>query len=220
MYLGAVNHEVAQRAVAVTRGQVLGYDGLLVSGYYSSCCGGLAASAIDAIGSNPVNNVAPLQGRKGADVCTSAPVFQWAAEQPLEVFSRRLMAFGKDRAMKDLSEFTRLASIEVIGVNANGRPTRMAVADQAKSRVELSAENFRRAANFAGQGLPPPSKLLKSSNLSAIVGERTVAFEGFGLGHGVGLCQYGAEALAKDGETFDTILRWYYPGAEIVSAYG
>jgi SpoIID/LytB domain protein len=131
-----------------------------------------------------------------------------------------LVAFGKDRGMRNFAEFTRLASIDVIGVNANGRPTRMAVADHAKTRVELSAENFRRAANFAGQGLPPPQKLLKSSNLSAIVGDRNVAFEGFGLGHGVGLCQYGAEALANGGEQFDAILRWYYPGVEIVSAYG
>ena len=35
----------AREAVMMTRGLVLGYQGLLVSGYYSSCCGGVAASA-------------------------------------------------------------------------------------------------------------------------------------------------------------------------------
>jgi stage II sporulation protein D len=220
MYLGAVDHITSRQAVRATRGQVLGYDGLLVSGYYSSCCGGAAASAVDAIGSNPVNDVPPLHGRSGPDVCTSAPVFQWASEQPLETLSRRMVAFGKDRRMNDLSNLTRLALVEVIAANPNGRPTRMAVTDQAKLRVELTAENFRRAANFAGQGLQPPSKPLKSSNCSAQVGEKHVSFEGYGLGHGVGLCQYGAEALAASGSTFDAILRWYYPGADIVSAYG
>lgn len=220
MYVGAVDHEIAQQAVSMTRGVVLGYDGLLVSGYYSSCCGGLAASAVDAIGSNPVNDVPPLHGRRGTDVCTAAPVYQWASEQPLEALSRRLIAFGKDRRINDLMQLTRVSSIEVTAMNANGRPTRMVVKDQANLAVELTAENFRRAANFSGQGLQAPAKQLKSSNFTSTVGDSMVAFEGFGLGHGVGLCQYGAEALAKEGKAFDEIVGWYYPDAEVVSAYG
>jgi peptidoglycan hydrolase-like amidase len=34
------------------------------------------------------------------------------------------------------------------------------------------------------------------------------------------MCQYGAEALAKQGKAFDEIVGWYYPDAEVVSAYG
>jgi stage II sporulation protein D len=220
MYLGAVKNQTAREAVAMTRGQVLGYDGLLVSGYYSSCCGGLAASAVDAIGSNPVNDVPPLHGRSGIDVCTAAPVYQWAAEQPLEVLTRRLIAFGQERRINDLIQLTRVQSIDVVATNANGRPTRMLVKDRTNAEVELTAENFRRAANFSGQGLQPPAKLLKSSNFTSTVHDTFVAFEGNGLGHGVGMCQYGAEALAKEGKAFDEIVGWYYPGAEVVSAYG
>ena len=36
-----------------------------------------------------------------------------------------------------------------------------------------------------------------------------------GYGHGVGMSQYGANAMAKEGKTFRDILTWYYSGAEV-----
>jgi stage II sporulation protein D len=38
-------------------------------------------------------------------------------------------------------------------------------------------------------------------------------FEGKGLGHGIGLCQYGAVSLAKKGWPSAKILQFYYPGS-------
>jgi peptidoglycan hydrolase-like amidase len=40
---------------------------------------------------------------------------------------------------------------------------------------------------------------------------------GVGQGHGVGLCQSGAKAMAEDGATFQQILVHYYPNTTIVS---
>ena len=84
----------------------------------------------------------------------------------------------------------------------------------------LTAEDFRRAANYCGQGLNPPEKPLRSSNFKASIVENVITFDGFGLGHGVGLCQYGAEAQARNGKSHPEILNWYYPGADLVQAYG
>ena len=36
-----------------------------------------------------------------------------------------------------------------------------------------------------------------------------------GYGHGVGMSQYGANAMAKEGGTFRDILTWYYTGAQV-----
>jgi SpoIID/LytB domain protein len=219
MYIGGGAHDRSQEAVAMTRGLVLAYEGLLVSGYYSSCCGGASASAVDAIGSNPVNNVAPLLGRSGSDVCTEASVFQWSAEQPIDVLTRRIIGYGQERRRSALATLTQLASIDVVAVNANGRPTRMRVVDQRDASAEISAEEFRRAANYTGQGLHPPPKPLKSSNIRASFTSTKVTFDGYGFGHGVGLCQYGAEALAKNGTQHQDILRWYYPSVELAKSY-
>ena len=40
-------------------------------------------------------------------------------------------------------------------------------------------------------------------------------FDVTGYGHGVGMSQYGANAMAKEGKTFEEILTWYYTGTEV-----
>ena len=40
-------------------------------------------------------------------------------------------------------------------------------------------------------------------------------FDVTGYGHGVGMSQYGANAMAKNGSSFPDILTWYYTGAEV-----
>ncbi|MGB9638196.1 MAG: SpoIID/LytB domain-containing protein [bacterium] len=44
-----------------------------------------------------------------------------------------------------------------------------------------------------------------------------VIFEGKGSGHGVGLCQYGANYMAKAGYNYIQILNHYYPNATLIS---
>lgn len=41
-------------------------------------------------------------------------------------------------------------------------------------------------------------------------------FSGVGFGHGVGLCQWGASQMAKQGQSFSNILSHYYPQAQLV----
>ena len=40
-------------------------------------------------------------------------------------------------------------------------------------------------------------------------------FSGKGSGHGVGLCQAGAEEMAREGKSYREILNYYYPGTEL-----
>ncbi|MEN3015492.1 MAG: SpoIID/LytB domain-containing protein [bacterium] len=42
-----------------------------------------------------------------------------------------------------------------------------------------------------------------------------VLFEGVGFGHGVGMCQFGANELAKRGFTYKEIVKYYYKNVEI-----
>lgn len=45
------------------------------------------------------------------------------------------------------------------------------------------------------------------------------SFTGRGWGHGIGMCQYGAFGLAKQGYKYDKILKHYYTGIELTKAY-
>ncbi|MCR4963218.1 MAG: stage II sporulation protein D [Firmicutes bacterium] len=42
-----------------------------------------------------------------------------------------------------------------------------------------------------------------------------IAFLSLGYGHGVGLCQYGADGMAAAGKTYRQILDFYYPGCRL-----
>src|SRR6516164_7607315 len=53
-----------------------------------------------------------------------------------------------------------------------------------------------------------------------VEGDRVV-FHGRGSGHGVGLCQVGAEVMGEEGRSYRQILTFYYPGTRLgVSAQG
>ena len=43
-----------------------------------------------------------------------------------------------------------------------------------------------------------------------------LVLEGHGWGHGVGMCQYGASGCAARGADYRSILRRYYPGADLM----
>jgi stage II sporulation protein D len=42
-----------------------------------------------------------------------------------------------------------------------------------------------------------------------------IIFSTRGYGHGVGMCQYGSDGLAKEGKDFIEILKYYYRGIEV-----
>lgn len=56
---------------------------------------------------------------------------------------------------------------------------------------------------------------LKSSAFKITATENEVTFKVSGYGHGVGMSQYGADYMARQGSTYDEILKHYYKGVEI-----
>lgn len=56
---------------------------------------------------------------------------------------------------------------------------------------------------------------LRSTSFTVTASADGVTFSVTGYGHGVGMSQYGANALAKEGKTYDEILKWYYTGVEV-----
>ncbi len=53
---------------------------------------------------------------------------------------------------------------------------------------------------------------LRSAAIQCAVSDRDVEFTVSGYGHGVGMSQYGANAMAKAGSNYREILTWYYTG--------
>ncbi|MBL9140518.1 MAG: hypothetical protein JNK53_01515, partial [Phycisphaerae bacterium] len=124
-----------------------------------------------------------------------------------------------DAPLAELARLNGLQSIEVLANNQAGRPIRVRLVDGRGATLDMRAEDFRRAVNYAREGEATPRDRLNSSNFRAKVNGSTVSFAGRGFGHGVGMCQFGAESLSQRGATAEQILRTYYPGASTQKAY-
>jgi len=204
-------------AVEATRGLVLTWGGLTVPTYFSSACGGLPAAARDAIGSNPANAIPPLEGRADRDrCCDDAPTYRWSRRAPTPEVARGLASWALRRGRRDALDLGGLRGIAVRETNRHGRPIAFELRDRGGRRDIWKAETFRRALAAA---MPQGSRPVYSAAIEPRVDAASSVFTGRGHGHGVGLCQYGAEAMAVRGVRAERILERYYPEAWIHSAW-
>ncbi len=60
---------------------------------------------------------------------------------------------------------------------------------------------------------------LQSTNFTVAATEDKITFDTLGYGHGVGMSQYGAEAMAREGKSYREILTWYYTGVTVSRYY-
>ncbi|MEE2912417.1 MAG: SpoIID/LytB domain-containing protein [Planctomycetota bacterium] len=215
MFLGDVPLEVAHRAVAETSGLVLSWNNTVIPAYYSACCGGIAATATDAISDSALHDITPLFGHEGNDSCMSLEVHSWFTKRDARTLRKRLNACSQSMQLPELDLIRSIRSIDPSEENAHGRPNKLVIVDRQRKAVEVRTRDLVRAVNASVASLPAPPQTIMSSFLSGKKNGSDVAFEGYGMGHGVGLCQYGAQELAGRGRTFEDILSWYYPQAEL-----
>lgn len=220
VYEGASDDDRAHEAVNSTRGEVLLFDERVVPGYYSACCGGLAARAVDVIGPNPMNDIPPLHGRVGEDGCMEAPVYRWRVMRDRHTLEARLRAWARERGDQELAAISRLRSIEATRLNEHGRPVIFIIrADGLDEPVERPASTLREALNRTFDDVNDFEQELRSAFVNVTIHGASVVIDGRGFGHGAGLCQYGAQALAMEGDDYREIITWYYPGATVERAY-
>jgi stage II sporulation protein D len=212
VYVGIPTWDQAGRCAKATEGLVLTWEGEVIPGYFSSCCGGRAATATDAVGPNPINRVPPLRGHGGIAKCMDAPRYRWSGHWDAARVGRAIRAWGRRSGQGDIAVLGAIKSIRPTDPNEHGRPTRLEVVTATGSSsircVDLPGV-------FAGAGLDP----LSSGWVGGDVSGGVLTVKGRGFGHGVGLCQYGAESMASHGSTRRKIIDFYYPGVAITKAW-
>ncbi len=57
---------------------------------------------------------------------------------------------------------------------------------------------------------------LRSTNFTFIIENNNIKFSVIGYGHGVGMSQTGADALAKQGKNYEEIIKHFYTGVQII----
>ena len=218
-YLGLDASEKAKQAVAATRGQVLVFEGRVLPAFYSSCSGGTGQDAY-AVFPEKVDDLAPLRGREHGAWGQASSKFRWGpVTQTNARLTQAMQRWGRANE-HPISELTGVRDIRPIAHNRVGRPTRYAVTDTNGRRYDLHSGQLRRAANTAVPGDPADSThTLFSSHVDVAVSGPNVTFTGKGYGHGVGMCQWGAQGMAQRGYDHPAILGFYYPGAAVQRGY-
>ncbi|MBI3288142.1 MAG: SpoIID/LytB domain-containing protein [Elusimicrobia bacterium] len=193
--LTLVNENV-RAAVRQTRGEVLGYNGKLMRVYYHACCGGATTDAGAAWGSEG-ESLRPLKGVKDP-WCRASPHMSWSA---YFTWADLTAAIAERHALTGPLRGLRISARDAAGY------VREFLAKTSGGTTGVRAADLRTALG-AGE-----MKSVRIRDLA--VRKKGVEFFGSGLGHGVGLCQWGARLQADTGRDYDQILRFYFPGATL-----
>jgi stage II sporulation protein D len=190
-------------AVRSTAGTILTWHGSPIMSLYSSCCGGITAAAF---GAGSLGNTPYLKVQKdtlnGSYACRASPHFDWASAFDAGALAS---ALNTDQST---SPGSHLRDVRVIRYNSSGRAEYLLIDGDRERQVDAYAcwNVICRQLGCGG---------IKSTRFRVAKNGRAYEFRGQGLGHGIGLCQWGALARAKAGWTFSRILAFYYPGAKL-----
>jgi len=182
----------ARRGVSDTAGEVLIHNGAVIQAFYHSNCGGRTEASEHVWG-------ARLPYLTGVDCvyCLSSPSSAWELKIALAELEERLRAAGHN--------VSGVTDVRTGPRNSRGRLKNVAVMS-ARGDVTLTGDQFRKSIGY---------NVIKSTNFTVKVEKGEAGFSGFGNGHGVGLCQWGAKQRALDGFGYDEILTYYYPGTTL-----
>ncbi|MEO6239403.1 MAG: SpoIID/LytB domain-containing protein [Vicinamibacterales bacterium] len=188
----------AATAARRTAGDLLCFAGMPVNAVFHADCGGHTSNAAAVWG-----GVTPAYLAGTADRGAAARAHtDWTFDTRMSVLRTALN--GDPRTTVG----ARLDRIEIAGRDFAGRAEMILL--RGTRTFVVRGEVFRDVVTRA-LGV----KTLRSTLFSIKVSEGLVMFSGKGFGHGVGLCQAGALARLKAGDSPTDVLEHYFPGAAI-----
>ena len=176
-------------AVAETDGVAVLYDGNPVQAVFFSSADGRTVDAVEVWG-NAVPYLTGVDSPEGEEV----PNYHSTVTLTAEEFKTTLLAEypGADLSGDPSGWFSNTVSNSAGGVSSVD-----------VGGVTISGQELRTLFS------------LRSTSFTVSAGADGVTFAVTGYGHGVGMSQYGANALAQEGKSYEEILKWYYTGVEV-----
>jgi stage II sporulation protein D len=180
------------RAVEDTRGLVVTYQDAPIYAAFSSTAAGLTEDAV-----NVWSKEYPYLKGVECPFDLMSPYYQWKSSFKIDTLEQNLRQQG--------FSVGTIATITPLSFSRGGRVAKLRVLHSGGELV-LRGEELRKAVGYT---------IIPSTQFAIESIGRDVVLSGFGAGHAVGMCQWGAKELAELGYPFSTILRYYYPGTEL-----
>jgi len=196
-YKGALReYKLAIQAVDQTRGEIMQFGEEPILAQYHACCGGVTAHGRYPYLQSIID--APNHSDKQKSYCHESPHYQWNLKISRRAFQDTIfklagITYKFDITPKlDINKTTkRVEYLRFSGI----------------TEYKLTGDAIRKAFN------------LKSTQFTIKTTKDSVEFQGYGWGHGIGLCQYGALAMAREKKSYQDILKHYYTNIKLVKIY-
>ncbi|MHB1456170.1 MAG: SpoIID/LytB domain-containing protein [Armatimonadota bacterium] len=197
-------HERAEtnNAVRATSGLVLAYQGNPIPAPYHSTCGGVTTDGLyDGHRKEPF--LKPVSDTVNSKTyCATSPHFRWKGVASTVNIAEALR-IDKVKTPLDASDMKILKS------DASGRAILISLIGNTTNDVS-GYDLMMSAGRHLGW------QTIKSTKFSIRRSGSKMVFEGKGLGHGMGMCQWGARGMADKGHSFKEILKHYFPKCQIL----
>lgn len=196
-YKGAAReYPLAIKAVNETHGEIMQYKNEPILAQYHACCGGRTT-----FGRYPYLQPiidAPNHSRHKKPYCQNSPYFEWNVKITRDSFESTILKLAgisyKFRLNLKLEINKKTKRVEYFKFKSD-------------KEYKVPAESFRKTFN------------LRSTYFTYKIKNDSVEIIGHGWGHGIGLCQYGAMAMARQKIAYKNILKHYYSNIKFIRAY-
>ena len=179
--------------------------------YYSSVCGGHTENSKNVFGDSFIS----LEG-VDCPYCkeiTRPDLFYW----PMVKFDKKYVTEKIIEKYPDLNDLGNIEKIEPTKENVYSnnfkRIASIKLTGSTSKTATLRAQDLCLAIDSTG------AKIQSASCTIVSLKDEFIFVAGRGFGHGVGLCQYGAREMARQGKTAQEILNYYYPNSRIKTLY-
>ncbi|MED0849633.1 SpoIID/LytB domain-containing protein [Bacillus altitudinis] len=226
------------KAVDATKGKVLKYNNQLISATYYSSNGGYTEASEEVWGNalpylvakkdtkDPVNAWTLKLSKKqlGTTLTASKAASEWSKAKEANAADlaglKSWLLKNKETAASDM----RIASISSLTFSGKTKGQRAKTVSiklnyHLKNKTGTYTVNKSTTASMKMTEFRTVMGATKVKSTFASVKNNTNDFtiSGKGYGHGIGMSQYGAKARAESGNSYSSILSFYYPGTKLTN---
>lgn len=185
------NWSKIEQSVNETKGKIITYNGSPINAFFHSNSGGTTELPVNVWGGGsnlPYLQVVETNGEEGYEQYKSEVVFT----------QNELIEKLKTKYKDIIINFDNNEELKILDYTDSGRVKTIKFGNH-----DLSGTETR---SLLG---------LKSTNFEIIKENGNIKFLVKGYGHGVGMSQTGADSLAKEGKSYEDIIKHFYIGVEI-----
>ncbi|MCY7509901.1 SpoIID/LytB domain-containing protein [Bacillus safensis] len=226
------------KAVDATKGKVLKYNNQLISATYYSSNGGYTEASEEVWGSalpylvakkdpkDPVNPWTLKLSKKqlGTTWTASTAASQWSKAKETNAADlaglKSWLLKNKETAASDM-KIASISSLTFSGKTKGQRAKTVSIklTYHLKNKTGTYSVNKSTTASMKMTEFRSVMGATKVKSTFASVKNNTNDFtiSGKGYGHGIGMSQYGAKARAESGNSYSSILSFYYPGTKLTN---